>query len=355
MKSKKHIQKLASYPLSSHKAWELESTHSILKLDWNEASLTIPENIKQAIIDYTKDGLMSWYPDIANKKLITAISEYTNMPSSHIQYFGGSDAALDYIVHTYVDKDDEVIFCAPTYDNFRLYVESVGGIPVHVFAHDLLDSDVDAISRHVNEKTKAIYLVNPNNPTGVLYSLEQITTILEAHPNVLLILDEAYIEFSGGSAVKLVEKYKNLIIARSLSKAFGLASFRFGYILSDPENLEQINKIRNGKSISAITQIVALTALRNTTYMQEYVDEVIRARTYTCSELEKLGLTAYVTPANFILLKIDDADVFKKKLEEKEVFVRGLTHLPSMKGYLRITIATEEIMKIFIARVKEVV
>ena len=198
-----------------------------------------------------------------------------------------------------------------------------------------------------------VYMVNPNNPTGVQYSVKEIEQLLKSFPSILFFIDEAYAEFSGITAIPLVKKYSNIIVGRSFSKAFGLASFRLGYLVTDPRNLVHINKIRNGKSISALGQIAAIAALEDSVYVKEYVKEVRRARAFMCKELSKLGFQAQETPGNFILLRVPDTAAFCAGLAKKKAFVRGLGHLPSMEGYVRVTVGNMKTTKKFLSIVQD--
>ena len=346
-----YVKNLKEYPLTSHKAWEFADKSNIYKLDWNEADLPLASAVKDAVLAFINREPLSWYPDVANKELISVIASHVGVLDEQVQYFEGSDCGLDYTVRTFMARGDEAVLAAPTYDNFRVYVESVGGIPIPVIGSNMFLPDVEALGKAITRKTKVLYIANPNNPTGTFYSQEDIERLLVAHPTVLLILDEAYAEFTGSSCAPLVMKYPNLVVSRSLSKAFGLASFRIGYIVSSSENISYINKIRNGKNIAAISQIAAIAALRNRSYMEAYVSEVRSARAMFATALKEMGVDVIETIANFILMKVKNPEQVRIFLLSEKVFVRGLTHLPGMEGYLRITIGrvstTEQLLGIF--------
>jgi histidinol-phosphate aminotransferase len=353
MKPNIFIQKLKEYHSSSHKAWEIKNKKNVLKLDWNEPDLYLPEKIKKKLIEFIKKGPTFWYPNVLNKTLIKEISKYLKIPSSYIQYFEGSDAALDYVVRTFIKQKDEVAISSPTYDNFRVYVEAVGAKIKYIFGNDIFKADIENLLKNISNTTKLLYLCNPNNPTGVFYSKEEIEKILKSFPKTLLLVDEAYAEFTQKTVVSLVKKYDNLIVTRSFSKAFGLASFRLGYLVSSPENIFYINKIRNGKNISTIAQIAGIYVLRNKEYFKKYIKEIKKAKKITVENLRKLGFFVIDTPANFILIKTNNASDFCKKLEKQNIFVRDLSYLPFLKDYVRITIWSLNSMKKFIQKIKK--
>lgn len=355
MKPNLFIKNLKEYPLVSHKAWEYKNKDEVLKLDWNEPNLIVPNIVKNKLINLIKKGKFSWYPDIANKELLQKISEYKNVPQKYIQYFNGCDSALDYIVRTFISPGDKVGLISPTYDNFRVYIESVGAKPYYIFSKYIFSTNLKAILKTSNLNLKAIYLVNPNNPTGVLYTKNEIEKIVKKLSKTLIIIDEAYGEFSKTTVTDLVKKYKNIIVAKSFSKSFGLASFRLGYIISSPENINHINKIRNGKNISTLAQVAGIEVLNNKKYMLDYVNEVIKSRKMAVKELNKLKIETIETNACFILIKVNNPDKFQKKLRDRKVFIRSLSHLPQMNEYLRITICDIKTTKRFIKIVKQII
>lgn len=345
MKPNLFVENLREYPAVSHRAWEHKDKRSVLKLDWNEADVTLPTRVKRAVTDFVITGPINWYPDVANKLLTARIAAYVRLPASHVQYFVGEDCALECAVRTFVSAGEEVVLVAPTYDNFRVFVESVGARPVYVFTKDIFKPDIHALMRGITARTRMVYLANPNNPTGVLYTARNVEKLLTSFPRTLFVIDEAYAEFAGQSVAPLVKKYSNIIVGRSFSKAFGLASFRLGYILANPDVLASINKIRNGKSISALAQVAALASLQDHSYVVRYVKKVRAARNFVCRELRHLGCDVRETPANFVLLKVHDPHALSSALRKHNVFVRTMNHLPHMENYVRITVGTKQTMK----------
>lgn len=355
MQSNQFIARLKEYPLASHKAWDHKNKRKVLKLDWNESDIRLPLRIRLAVARFALFGQTHWYPDIANRKLIEGIAKYVGVPNECVQYFGGEDSALDYVVRTFVMPGDSVGLVAPTYDNFRVYVESVGANPVSILSEDVFTKSIQDLRRQIAPDMKMVYLVNPNNPTGVTWGVNEIEALLQEFPNTLFMIDEAYGEFGSDSAAQLVSKYGNIVVGRSFSKAFGLASYRMGYVISSPENIGHINKIRNGKGIAALAQVAALEALRNPEYMRHYVEEVSAARSLLAQRLGETGFEVKNTPANFVLFKVSDPAAFCAKLQERGVFIRGLGHLPRMEQYVRVTVGTRRSAERFVDAVCEVV
>ena len=348
------IKKLKEYPLVSHRAWESSGIDAVLKLDWNEANIELPAVIKDALKEFIDDGRTSWYPDMATKILLEELSRYTGAPKESIQYFEGSDCALDYVVRTFAEPGERVAIAAPTYDNFRVYVESAGAVPDQILNDDIFAPNIRAFVEKVQPDTKLVYLVNPNNPTGIIYSLEDIEYLATALPNTLIFIDEAYAEFSGATAIPLTQKHSNILVSRSFSKSFALASFRIGYVVSAPENIVHLNKVRNGKNIPTLSQIAAIKALQNRGYMEAYVEETRCASAYVCEELHGLGFSVRSAPTNWILLHVPSSSAFRAALEKEQVYVRDLSHLPGMENYIRITIGSMDVARKLVEAIKRV-
>jgi histidinol-phosphate aminotransferase len=358
--SARYIEELKPYKSTSHKVWGYvyDKHHkyldNVLKLDWNE-STDIPKFVLGNILKYiSKNKLrLNWYPDVNNSLLLKKLSRYTGMPEKNIQYFNGSDSALEYITRAYLEPKSRVVIVSPTYDNFRVYVQSCGATPFFYLNTSPFEKDIKGLSRFLaKKKPRLVYLVNPNNPTGLLYSPAEIEMILKKFPSTLFLIDEAYSEFCNVTCKKLIRKYLNLVITRTFTKAFGLGSFRLGYVIADESIISTLNKIRVGKGISTFAQIAGLVALDNIGYMEKYVKEVNEAKMFLVKELTKLNIDAKKTFANFILFKCKNPPMVAKLLENEFVFVRDMSNLPQLKHYIRVTVGDKKTTHKFLKRFK---
>lgn len=347
MFSNKYVKNLKPYPLTSHKAWELQNKENILKLDWNEATIEPSPMVKESIIDFLERGKMHWYPDVKNDLLLKELSTYCKLPMGNVQYFASSDSLHEYIARTFIDPNDKVVLVAPTYDNFRSTVESCGATVDFYYLNEQFQLDNEDFDSFLNsQKPKVVYICNPNNPTGTIYSQGTIEQLIRKFTDILFIVDEAYYEFTGNSSHKLVLENENIFITRTFSKAFALASFRIGYALSSSENIALISKIRNPKSVSTLSQLAAISVLQDKEYMERYVESVKESKVFFRSELKKLGYFCSGEGGNFVLLKLDSATKrrFIKFLELKGIFVRDYGHVKAMENFLRVTIGTKNQM-----------
>ncbi|EOJ0286807.1 histidinol-phosphate transaminase [Campylobacter jejuni] len=351
----KNIQELKPYVSIPHKIWELSSKSNILKLDWNEATIKPSEKVNQNIIKYMTSDFLNWYPNTKNTVLLQKIALYANQPNStYIEIFGSSDVAHEAIIDVFVDKEKDIIgIISPTYDNFRARANGVGCKTVMFPLDENFNLDIKALEIFLNKnKIKMLYLCYPNNPTGILYNKNQIEQLIAKFPETMFLIDEAYYEFSKQSFMNLTQKYDNFIITRTFSKAFALASFRIGYVISHYKNIEAINKLRNSKNIPMLSQIAAISVLDDLEYMEKYVDEVNKAREFTVLSLKELGLYVYEkSMANFVLIKTNDTSELLRFLETKNIFIRNYSHI--IPRHCRVSIGTLEQMKCFIDNVRE--
>lgn len=347
-----HIKKISPYKLASHKIWEGIDQDNVLKLDWNEATINPSPAVMVAVDKCIKLIGFRHYPDVNNERLIQAISNYVCLPESNIQYFASSDSAHEYIARCYLEPKDNVLILGPTYDNFRLTCESVGAsVRFNYYGNNFSFDKESYLSDMKLLRPKVSYICNPNNPTGSFISPSIIEDIIEQHPSVMFIIDEAYYEFAGETCCYLCDKYKNIIVTRTFSKAFALANFRIGYVVSDALNIKTLNKVRNPKNISSFSQEAAIAALSDVDYTKEYVNEVTQARSWLAKEIANLKSevkNVYEGRGNYILIELKDElekNYFIGALSKNNIFIRDLSHVKTLENYVRITIGTLEQMK----------
>lgn len=354
--SNNFVKKIKPYSLASHTIWEVKDQNGILKLDWNEATIAPTPKVKEVIVELAKNMESRYYPDVKNTRLLRAIADYCEIDSDYVQYFPSSDSAHECIAKVFLNVNDHVLMLSPTYDNFRLVCEVSGAIVKHCLYDEEHKFNFSVLNESIlSHSPKLVYLCNPNNPTGTFIEPCDIKELLVFHPSVLFIIDEAYFEFSKKSAVSLVSNNNNIIITRTFSKAFALANFRIGYIVSGKHNIEQLNIVRNPKNISTFSQEAAIAALSDIPYTMNYVDEVIAAKEFFSLKINELNIpieNIYNRDGNFILLdfsSLKDKLTFISLLEEYNIFVRNLSHAESLINSVRITVGTRKQMEFVIS------
>jgi histidinol-phosphate aminotransferase len=344
------VKTLHPYKLSVHKVWEDLENKNTLKLDWNESVISPSPKVVNALKTlFDGQTRLNWYPDTLNFELIESLARYTDLPIEYLQYFGGSDAAHEYIIRALINPNDSIVILSPNYDNFRVHALAQGAKVINIDFYNNNNFCINDIIKQLNDiSPNLIYLSNPNNPTGSFFTQSEISKIISNYQSGIFLIDEAYIEFHDTSSIQLVLNNSNLIITRTFSKAFGLASLRIGYIAADPIILELINRIRNPKLISLPAQISAIAALDDVEYMNSYVKIVNEALEYFTKGIIDLGFYYKPGGGNFILLKFDtesNKESCLNYLQERSVYIRNLKHLQGMNTFARITIGTKTNME----------
>jgi len=351
----KYLRNLAPYKLASHKVWDVsaDERQKILKLDWNEATIPPSPLVKKSLAELVNNYPdYNLYPCAYNKKLHTLFADYAEVPIENIQYFASSDVLHEYITRVFISVGDPVLILGPTYDNFRLTCESQGGkVYYSEFSEEFELSEEGFREDICRTNPSLVYMCNPNNPTGNLISIEYIETLLDDFKETLFIIDEAYFEFTGVTAKELIFKNENLLISRTMSKAFALASFRIGYLLASSENILTISKVRNPKNFTVFAQTAAIAALSDIQYMNNYVKEVNLAKLQFASFIKSLNplLQSYNMYGNYLLVRVNEkinrSDLISH-LEANNIFVRDFTHSRLLSDCFRITIGTRQQMEI---------
>lgn len=349
----KYLRNLKPYKLASHKIWSVtpEARPEILKLDWNEATIPPSPKVKERINKILREPcFFNLYPTTCNQELCELLSDYVGLSKDNIQYFASSDALHEYICKVFISVGDPVMILGPSYDNFRLTCQANGADVFFSYYSDDFTFDADRFESDINRVEPAmVYICNPNNPTGNVHQVQYVEHLLNEFPDTLFLVDEAYYEFSGITCKSLVTKYGNILISRTMSKAFALANFRVGYLIGAKENVEFVNRIRNPKNLSTLAQEAACGALSDLPYMRSYVDEVHAAMKLFAEKARKYAAYFETVPSygNFMLLRFPDYPskmALFDHLSDKDIFTRDTTQADCVKNCFRITIGTREQM-----------
>ena len=277
----------------------------------NENPDDLPMPIKNQIADAIMACPFNRYPDASAKTLRARLSSYLGIPAEQIICGCGSDEIINMIGESFLEKNDVVLSHAPGFSMYDIWSTIAGGN--FYWIGDKADHvpDLEKLLKTAEElDAKIIYLCNPCNPTGYLFSRNQIKAVL-AQTDALVVLDEAYIEFSGETSVDLVSNYDNLIIMRTFSKAFGLAGIRFGYAVGNQKLIETMYKVRSPYNLNSLTQIAASIALDHRETLLARVPFIVAERKRVEQALSQYDeLTLYPSAANFIYFETHrEADI----------------------------------------------
>ncbi len=285
------------------------------------------------------------YPDPQQRSLKGVLADHRGVNTENILLGNGSDEVLDLLFRAFCEpKEDNVITLPPTYGMYKV----LSGINTIENREVLLTKDfqlnTEEILKRVNEHTKIIFICSPNNPTGNSFSEEKIIELLHGF-NGLLVIDEAYIDFSSNDSwVPRLVDFPNLIVTQTLSKAYGMAGIRLGICIASQAIIAILNKIKPPYNVNGLTQRKALGRILATTTVAEEVKDILNERSKLIQALEEVSFiaTMYPTDANFVLVKVDDANTRYKQLLERGIVVRNRTAQPLCKGTLRFTVGTAQ-------------
>jgi len=315
----------------------------IIRMDLN-TSPYLPQKWLKNLESKIPKLKINQYPDATYRDLIEEISKYAKMKAEKIIPTNGGDEAIDIIVKAFIDSGCEAILSSPTYDYFRVSVELQGGRVINIQRRENFADNVEDILSAINDKTRVIFLCSPNNPTGNTIQYNDVLNILDKALDIAVVVDEAYYEYCGKTFMELTETYDNLIIVRTLSKAFGLAGARIGYIVASKETAKLLNRVRPPNSLNLIAIELAKTALRDYETVLKNVRKIIKERERVRELLSTIPrIKAYPSEANFILFQLleGDAKLLHRKLMEKGIVIRYLGP-GRLQSCLRVTISLPE-------------
>jgi histidinol-phosphate aminotransferase len=285
------------------------------------------------------------YPDPQQSSVKVVLGKMKNINPKQILLGNGSDEVLDLLFRAFCEpKIDNIISFPPTYGMYSVLANINAVENREVLLSNDFQPQVDKIFEAVDANTKIIFLCSPNNPTGNSFSEESVRTLLEKF-NGFIVIDEAYIDFSDKEGwLQKLDQYPNLIITQTLSKAYGLAGIRLGVCYASAEVISVLNKIKPPYNVNELTQLRALERLSDEVKIANEITSIIAQRTELLSVLNEVSFVEkiYPTEANFILIKVDDANKRYDELIAKGIVIRNRTTQPLCENTLRLTIGTEE-------------
>ena len=311
----------------------------IIKMNANENPYGCSPRVLRALAAAPN---LNIYPDDGQQELRRRLSVYAGAPADCIVAGHGSNSLIDLLVRLFVGPGDEVINCVPTFDIYRFSTEICGGAVVNVTRDDNFAVSVNAVKKAITPRTKLIFLATPNNPTGNVIPQGDLRKILET--DLPVVVDEAYYEFSGETAMPLRNDYPNLIVLRSFSKWAGLAGLRVGYGVFPPRIAAYLMAIKIPHNVSVAAEIAVRESLADLDYLQGKVRAIIDERSRLFTELQKFSwLKPYPSRANFIYVAVlrGAAADLHLKLQCKGILVRYFDR-SLLKNSIRISVGKPE-------------
>lgn len=346
LKPRRAIEAMAPYsPPSSGREGKL-------RLDFNENTLGCSPRVVKALLEKLSSEQLAIYPEYEATR--SALSQYFQVPESRFAFTNGTDEAIQILVHTYVGEGDEVLILHPSYAMYRFYAEVAGarvrGIP---YRKDNLAFPLEELIAAVTPAVRAILISNPNNPTGTAIGIGGIVQILEAAPDAAVLVDEAYYDFYGVTALGLISQYPNLFVSRTFSKAHGLAALRAGVLFSRDENVAYLRKSQSPYSVNTVAAIAVRAAIEDREYLAGYVRQALEARELLYDGFRRRGIRFWPSQGNFVLFEAGARSLeIRDALRARGVLVRDRSY--ELPGTVRVTAGTPAQVERFFSALDEV-
>ena len=334
---------------------EQPKRQNMIKLNTNENPYPPAPGVSEALRHFQTDRLRL-YPDPKVSDLVHAIAGFYQVSDEQVFTGVGSDDVLAMVFMTFFNSQKPILFPDITYSFYDVWAE-LFRIPYEQIP---LKEDFTLEVQDYKRECGGIVIANPNAPTGEQLSLSAIEEIVAANPEVIVVVDEAYIDFGGESALPLIERYDNVIVVQTFSKSRAMAGSRIGYAISNAKVIKYLNDVKysfNSYTMDSVTIALGVESVKDRAYLEEMTAKIIATREWTKEELKKLGFVFGDSKSNFIFAKhpsVGAMEIFNA-LREQDIYVRHFSKPERINEYLRISIGTDEEMRIFVDAVKKIV
>lgn len=331
---------------------EQPKSEKMIKLNTNENPYP-PSPMAKAALKQMDLDCMRLYPDPTAHVLTDAIAEFYHLKEEQIFVGVGSDDVLAMIFLTFFNSHKPVLFPDITYSFYDVWAEMLR-VPYETVP---LNEEFQIRKEDYFRENGGVIFPNPNAPTGLELPLFEVEEIVKANRDVIVVVDEAYVDFGAASALPLIEKYDNLLVVQTFSKSRGMAGMRIGYAMGNPLLIKYLNDVKysfNSYTMDQTTLVMGAASMKDRAYFEETVNKVVETREWTKGELRKLGFSFGDSKANFIFASHENcpAKELFEALRKENIFVRYFEK-PRIDNYLRITIGTQQEMETFVAFLKD--
>jgi histidinol-phosphate aminotransferase len=324
-----------------------------LRLDFNENTLACSPKVREVLASISA-GDLTRYPE--REPVEAIVAKYLGLAAEQLSLTNGVDEAIHLLFETFIEAGDELLLPVPTYTMYEVYASATDARVVTVQAAADLKFPYERLLAAITPRTKIVAIANPNSPSGSVAMREQLVEIARRAPQAVILVDEAYFHFHGETVIDLVGTVPNMIVARTFSKAYGLAGLRLGILAGPVELMRWIRRVLSPYSVNSLALACLPPALEDSAYLDWYVDEVLQARKEFESALDAVGIRRWPSRANFILVEIGPQHAeFVRRMRAAGVLVRDRSNDPGCDGRVRITIGTCEQMRKAIAALNEAV
>lgn len=309
-----------------------------LRLDFNENTVGCSPAVLRALSRMTGEQ-MAMYPEY--QVTTRCLARFFRVRPDEILLTNGIDDALHLISDTFIERGDSVLLAEPTFDMYRFFAELAGARVIARRYDEEMRFPIAGVLRELGRSPRVLYIANPSNPTGTLVQPDELRRILRAASRTLVLVDEAYFDFSGLTVLSWIRRYRNLMVARTFSKAAGLAALRLGCLFARPEILSVMRRASTPYPVNMAALVAAEASIRDTRFVRKYTREVLRSRVLLEKGLTRLGARVYPSAGNFVLADFGPGvHRMVRALERKGILVRERKDFPR-EGFVRISAGTQ--------------
>jgi histidinol-phosphate aminotransferase len=323
-----------------------------LRLDFNENTIGCSPRVLAALQRHATREKLAVYPEYGDAR--ERLAGFFGVAPSELLFTNGTDEAIQVLINTYVEGGAPVLLLAPSYAMYRFYAELAGARICEIpYRAESFAFPLDELMARITAETRAVLIANPNNPTGTAVELTEIRRILEKAANAAVLVDEAYFEFCGITALGLIREYPNLFVSRTFSKVYGMAGLRLGCLFSAAENLAWLHKAQSPYSVNSLAVLCAQEAVQDGAYIRKYVAAALESRRLLCEAFDQMGIPYYPSRANFVLARFGERSrEIRDRLRERRILVRDRSY--EIPGCIRVTVGSKAQLRRFLAALKEV-
>lgn len=311
-----------------------------LRLDFNENTVGCSPRVMEVLRNLDRERLAK-YPE--REPAERTVANFLGVAAGQVLLTNGVDEAIHLLCETYLEAGDEVVVAVPTFSMYEIYAAATGARVVTVQAGEDFAFPTAEVLARITDRTRLIAVANPNNPTGSVAGREDLLKIAATAPNAALLVDEAYFDFYGESLLDAVGGTPNLFVARTFSKAYGLAGLRIGVLVGAAEQMRMVRRVSSPYNVNGVALACLPAALADRKYIDDYVAEVRQGRERLQEELAALGVKYWPSQANFVLALIGaESARFVHTMRERGILVRDRSSDPGCQGCVRMTLGSAE-------------
>ena len=306
-----------------------------LRLDFNENTVGCSPRVLECLRRLLPEQIAK-YPE--REPVEAVVADMLGIAAPELLLTNGVDEAIHLLCETYLEPGDETLIVVPTYSMYRIYMMAAGARVISLPAGNDFCFPVEDLCSSISPRTRLIAIANPNNPTGAVASAEDLLRIAHAAPDAAVLVDEAYFEFYGQTMLTAYGRVPNLFVARTFSKAYGLAGLRIGALIGDPDHMRAVRRVSSPYNVNAVALGCLPYALGDQAYIQQYVSEVRESRKRLERALEASGIQFWPSHANFVLARVGAAASFVDGMLRRGILVRDRSDDHGCGGCVRITL-----------------